>query len=108
MPNGLQCQSNMTSYSAPAAVGRLKPEPAGAALPERLLQFGQDALQFAQKRPGRIDDQETGRGQGSTSGLRSDAKLQPQAFARRRAGADRFRDLRGEVIGGAAAFYRVP
>src|SRR6201999_4207922 len=50
--------------------GGLKPESAGGAKAERLFEFGQDGLEFGRKRPWRIDDQETGRGQAGLGGLR--------------------------------------
>src|SRR6476660_8307479 len=62
--------------------GCLQPEPAGAALAERLFQLGQDRLQLARKRPRRIDDQKTGRGKRCAGALRRDAEFEPQAFAR--------------------------
>src|ERR1700687_4339372 len=88
--------------------GRLKPEPAGAALAERLFQLGQDCFEFARQRPRWIDDQKTCRGEGVPDGLRRDAELQTQAFSGRRAGADSLRDMPRKAVGGAAAFHRIP
>src|SRR6516164_7089947 len=50
-----------------------KPEPAGAALAERLLQFGQDDFEFVLQRPRRVDDQESAGGERCILSLRRDA-----------------------------------
>ena len=58
-------------------------EATGAALTERLFEFGQDRLEFGRQRPWRVDDQKTGRGEGLSRGLRRDAEFDAQAFSGR-------------------------
>src|SRR5258708_4625604 len=67
-------------------LGRLKPEPAGAALTEWLFQFGEDCLEFACQRPRRVDGQQTRRVPGGARGLPRDAEFQAQIFSPGRGG----------------------
>src|SRR5271168_259497 len=72
---------------------RFEAEAAGAALAERLFEFGKDRLEFGQERPWRVDDQEARRGEAGACGLRSDAEFDAQAFSGRLYFADRLGDL---------------
>src|SRR5258707_10468147 len=89
-------------------LGRLQPEPAGAALTEWLFQFGEDCLEFACQRPRRVDDQQPRRVQGGAGGLRRDAEFQAQTFSRGGGGARPPRAIPRPGGAGPAAPLPVP
>ena len=77
-----------------SGLGYLEPETAGAALSKRLFQLRQDGLEFGDKRPRRIDDQQAGRRQACVGHLRRNAEFEAQTFSGANCALDQLRSRR--------------